>query len=1262
MSPIRRIFVEKKKGYDVEASRLLGDLRQHLGISGLRGLRILYRYDVAGISLADYRRARSTVFSEPPLDRSYDEAYPLGGGEIVFAVEYLPGQFDQRSDSAAQCIQLITRGQRPTIAAARVIVLEGAVSTAELERIKTYCINPVDSREASLAKPGTLEMEAVAPPDVPILDGFCRSGRDDLEKLRGELGLAMDLEDLLFSQEYFRDGENRDPTLTEIRMLDTYWSDHCRHTTFLTGLEKVEFEAGSMNEPAREAYKDFLRCRDSVYGGEKRDMTLMDIARMGMIALQREGKLDDLDVSDEINACSIEVPVRVDGKEARWLVMFKNETHNHPTEIEPFGGAATCLGGAIRDPLSGRSWVYQAMRVTGSGDPRAAIGAALPGKLPQRKITTEAAQGYSAYGNQIGLATGLVTEIYDEGYVAKRMEIGAVIGAAPKEHVVRLVPRPGDLVLLVGGATGRDGIGGATGSSKAHTEESIQTCGAEVQKGNPVVERKIQRLFRRPEASRMIKRCNDFGAGGVSVAIGELADGVDIDLDAVPKKYEGLDGTELALSESQERMAVVIAPENLDRFRKMAGDENLDATPVARITLDRRLVMRWRGKTILDIGRDFLDSHGVERKTRALVSVPVESENFFRRLPEERMGKSADLKEAWLSLLSDLNVCSQRGLVERFDASIGAGSIFSPFGGKFLATPAESMIAKIPLVDGETSDGTIMASGFSPRLTRWSPFHGAVYAVIEAVAKVVASGGSHHRIRLTLQEYFEKLGRDERKWGKPLAALLGAFYAEMKLGVPSIGGKDSMSGSFKNLSVPPTLVAFAVAMVDVRRAVSPEFKKSGSSVIYLPLMRDHHELPDFTALDRMYSLVYRRIGEGRILAAHSVRGGGVAEAITRMCLGNRLGFGFERKLDAADLFSPAYGSLLVEIDATEDPAGLFSGIDSIRLGTTRCEPSIRVNGGEIPLGEALDAWQQPLEDVFPTRAPTAPAGGSEPFSRPLFTQRSVLKPSRRVARPRALIAVFPGSNCEYDTARAFAGAGAVTETFVFKNLDAPAIEESIAALAAKIVRSQILVLPGGFSAGDEPEGSGKFIAAVFRNLRIRHAVEKFLGEKDGLILGICNGFQALIKLGLVPDGRVRDQDERSPTLTFNTIGRHVARMARTKVVSVLSPWFSHCRPGDIHLLPLSHGEGRFTAPAARIEELFCRGQVAAQYVDFEGNPAVGIEHNPDGSDFAVEAVTSPDGRILGKMGHSERTGSDLYVNVPGNQDQKIFKSGVAYFQ
>ena len=1263
MSAIRRIFVEKKKGYDVEASRLLCDLRQHLGISGLQGLRVLYRYDVSGISLADYRRARSTIFSEPPLDRAFDEAFPQGGGEIVFAIEYLPGQFDQRSDSAAQCVQLVTRnGRRPSVAAARVIVLEGAVLPAELERIKTYCINPVDSREAALAKPGTLEMTAVVPPDVPILEGFCRSDRDDLEKLRGELGLAMDLEDLLFSQGYFRDSESRDPTLTEIRMLDTYWSDHCRHTTFLTRLEEVEFEAGSMNDPAREAYGDYLRSRDSLYGSEKRDITLMDIARMGMSALRRRGKLEDLDVSDEINACSIEVPVRVDGKEEKWLVMFKNETHNHPTEIEPFGGAATCLGGAIRDPLSGRSWVYQAMRVTGSGDPRAPIGAALPGKLPQRKITTEAAQGYSAYGNQIGLATGLVAEIYDEGYVAKRMEIGAVIGAAPRGHVVRLVPQPGDLVLLVGGATGRDGIGGATGSSKAHTEESIRMCGAEVQKGNPVVERKIQRLFRRRDASRMIKRCNDFGAGGVSVAIGELADGVEIDLDAVPKKYEGLDGTELALSESQERMAVVVAPENLDRFRKMAGDENLDATPVARVTLERRLRMRWRGKIILNIGRDFLDSHGVERKNRALVSAPVESENFFRRLPEERMGKSTGLKEAWLRLLSDLNVCSQRGLVERFDASIGAGSIFSPFGGGFLSTPSESMIAKIPLVDGETSDGTVMSFGFSPRLARWSPFHGAVYAVIEAVARVVASGGSHRRIRLTLQEYFEKLGRDERKWGKPLAALLGAFYAEMKLGIPSIGGKDSMSGSFKDLAVPPTLVAFAVAMVDVRRVVSPEFKNSGSSVIYLPLMRDRHELPDFAALDRMYALVHRRIGEGRILAAHSVRGGGVAEAISRMCFGNRLGVDLEQKFAGADFFSPAYGSLLVEIGSAEDPAKLFSGSDCIRLGMTRCEPSIRVNGDEISLAEALDAWQKPLEDVFPTRAPAAPVEGSEPFSRPLYTLRSVLKLGKRVARPRALIAVFPGSNCEYDTERAFAGAGAVVETFVFKNLDAPAIEDSISMLAAKIVRSQILVIPGGFSAGDEPEGSGKFIAAVFRNLRIRNAIEKFLGEKDGLILGICNGFQALIKLGLVPDGHIRDQDERSPTLTFNTIGRHVARMARTRIVSVLSPWFSRCRPGDVHLLPLSHGEGRFTAPSERIEELFRRGQVAAQYVDSGGNPGVDGEHNPDGSDFAIEAVTSPDGRVLGKMGHSERTGPGLYVNVPGDQDQKIFEAGVAYFR
>ncbi|MBN1575372.1 MAG: phosphoribosylformylglycinamidine synthase [Chitinispirillaceae bacterium] len=1257
MGSVRRIFVEKRAGYDIAAQGLLADLRDNLGMTALSGVRIVIRYDVEGISDEAYKAARQTIFSEPPVDIVYDEVLFLRNGERVFVIEYLPGQYDQRADSTAQCIQLLTHGDRPAIATAQVYLCSGELTEAMFTTIKHYCVNPVDSREASLEKPATLAMEAQAPPDVAVISGFVEMSSRELDLLRASLGLAMHLDDVKFCRTYFRDTEKRDPTLTEIRVLDTYWSDHCRHTTFLTKIKKIEIEQGHFSAPVEKALHAYHLSRGYVYETHPRTLCLMDIATIGMKELKKRGVLYDLDASEEINACSIVVPVEIDGRQEEWLVMFKNETHNHPTEIEPFGGAATCLGGAIRDPLSGRSYVYQAMRVTGAADPRRPVGETLPGKLPQRKLTVLAAQGYSSYGNQIGLATGQVVELYDEGFMAKRMEIGAVVGAVPRAHVNRSRPAPGDLVLLLGGRTGRDGCGGATGSSKEHTEVSLATCSAEVQKGNPLIERKIQRLFRNPEVGRMIKRCNDFGAGGVSVAIGELAAGLDIDLDAVPKKYEGLDGTELAISESQERMAVVIAPEDLERFAAAVAGENLESSVVARVGEERRLRMRWRGATIVDISRDFIDTNGITRSAAVKVAEPDARENYFKTsIPADK--GIHEPRTAWLATLADLNVCSQQGLVERFDSTIGAASVLLPFGGVYQKTPAQCMVARLPVTEGETATGTAMSFGYNPHIARWSPFHGALYAVVEAAAKIVAAGGNHHRIRLTLQEYFEKPGDDPGKWGKPFAALLGAYWAQTRLKIPAIGGKDSMSGTFKELQVPPTLVAFALAPIDVNSVISPEFKQSGSTVVLVKALRDTHEVPDFIELDRIYTAVCRAVAAGQVHAAAAIGPGGCAETVSKMSFGNRIGLRFSAAVDPMALFTPDPGSLILEVSERAAVNELFGGHSVHTLGTTTEEPLIVAGNETFTIEELQRAWESPLGSVFPIAAHTVEAAREMPC----HNGRSMKRPTQKTAQPRALITVFPGTNCEYDTMRAFTRAGAVCDEFIMKNLSAADIDASIELMVEKVRASQIVMIPGGFSAGDEPEGSGKFIAAFFRNPHIRDAITDLLDKRDGLMLGICNGFQALIKLGLVPYGTIRDMDENSPTLTFNTIGRHISRMVSTRIVSVKSPWLAHTAPGDIHVIPISHGEGRFIAPQATIEALFAGGQVATQYVDCTGACSATAEANPNGSLYAIEGVTSPDGRVFGKMGHSERKGKNVAKNIYGNKDQMIFEAGVEYFR
>lgn len=1252
-SIVRRIYVEKKEGFAVEAEHLYKDLKQNLGLSELKTVRIVNRYDVEGISEEVYRASRETIFSEPNVDNVYDEVLVLDKGSRSFAVEYLPGQYDQRADSAAQCIEILTQNERPEIRTAKVIVLTGEISDSEFDNVKKYCINPVDSREALLDKPVSLELEVEMPGDIEYINGFVNMSDDETNEMAEELGYAMSTSDLKFCRDYFKNVEKRDPSITEIKVIDTYWSDHCRHTTFLTEIKEIDIEEGKFTTPIKSALNEYLASRKFVYGEKDRAICLMDIAVLGMKELKLRGRLTDLDESEEINACSIVVDVAIDGNIEKYLVMFKNETHNHPTEIEPFGGAATCLGGAIRDPLSGRAYVYQAMRVTGSGDPRKRVEDTIPGKLPQRKITTEAAHGYSSYGNQIGLATGNVVEIYDEGYTAKRMEIGAVIAAAPYENVVRKVPLEGDVVVLLGGRTGRDGCGGATGSSKAHTEESILNCGAEVQKGNPPTERKIQRLFRNPVVSTMIKRCNDFGAGGVSVAIGELAPGLEINLDLVPKKYEGLDGTELAISESQERMAVVISQENVERFIELSRQENLEANVVAKVTSDNRLKMFWREKVIVDISREFLDTNGAKQFTNIKVTAPEENNNYFKANASKE-----DLKKRWLSVLSDLNVCSQKGLVERFDSSIGAGTVLMPFGGKYQLTPEEGMVAKIPLEKGETNTGTVMTFGYSPKIARWSPFHGAVYSVVEAVAKVVALGGDYKKVRLTLQEYFEKPGIDPVRWGKPFSALLGALKAQKEFGIPAIGGKDSMSGSFKDMDVPPTLVTFAVDTMDVNKTISSEFKNVNNNVYLIKASRDNDEMPDFEVLRRNFDKVNELINKGMVLSACSVRNYGVCEAISKMSFGNKLGFKFDEKYDLSDIFAPGYGSLIIELDNEIKVDELLNGYDYSLLGKLQESSVITINNIDITIEEMLKAWEGTLESIFAR----ATEQKSDTFKFEGFNRNITIIPRDTFAKPRVFIPAFPGTNCEGDSARAFEKAGAIADVKVFRNITPKDIEASIESMVHAINNSQIIMLPGGFSAGDEPEGSGKFIATVFRNPRISSAVMELLNNRDGLILGICNGFQALIKLGLLPFGEIRAMDENCPTLTYNEIGRHMSSMVQTRIVSKLSPWLSNVEIGDMHTIPISHGEGRFVGSDEVVRKLFNNGQVATQYVDHEGNPTMNMPFNPNGSSFAIEGITSPDGRIFGKMAHSERIGRNVSKNIPGNKDQGLFDSGVNYFK
>ncbi len=1257
MSKIRRIFVEKKEDFSVEAKGLLADLRNNLLMTKLENLRILNRYDIMGLSDDEFTQAEKLVLSEPPVDSVCYEL-KLADNEHCFAVELLPGQYDQREDFAEQCIQLITQKEKPLIAAAKVYVLEGKLTDAEIVKIKEYCINPVEAREAELTMPEDLNTTCEEPAPVAILENFIELSADEVAALQKEMGLAMNVEDLLWCQKYFK-GENRNPTITEIKVLDTYWSDHCRHTTFMTQIKDVEFAEGDFIVPVKEAYENYIAARTDVYGADtKRPITLMDMAVISMKKLRKLGKLADLDESEEINACSIVVPIEVDGQKEDWLVMFKNETHNHPTEIEPFGGAATCLGGAIRDPLSGRSYVYQAMRVTGSGDPRTPIEDTIKGKLPQRKITIGAAAGYSSYGNQIGLATGHVQEYYNEKFIAKRMEIGAVIGAAPKDAVRRERPSAGDLVVLLGGKTGRDGCGGATGSSKEHTEDSLLSCGAEVQKGNPPTERKIQRLFRNKDVTGMIKRCNDFGAGGVSVAIGELTDGLVIDLDKVPKKYDGLDGTELAISESQERMAVVIEAKNLDKFIACADLENLEATVVAEVSEDPRLVMYWRGDKIVDLSREFLDTNGVAQ-TAAIAVGDVQGESVLDKVVPV-VENSSSLKESWLNNLSRLNVCSEQGMAERFDSTIGRGSVIMPFGGKHQLTPAEGMVGRLPILHGTTTSASVMACGYNPEVACWSPFHGAMYALTESIVRTVAMGANPDKIRLTLQEYFPKLSSKEA-WGKPFAALLGAFAVQNALDIPAIGGKDSMSGTFMDMEVPPTLVSFAVDVIDGDKAVSAEFKKPKNKVIFLSCPRNEVDVLDFEVLRKNLRKVHELINNDKIFSATAIKEGGIAAGISTMCLGNELGFEFIKPFNNIEgLFILQPGGMLLEISPEENPEELFEGLDYLVLGTINESGNISINDTVLTYDEIKAAYTNTLESIFPTKVPVE-ANPSD-IVKPYYFDELPLTAPYSIAKPRIFIPVFPGINCEYDSKRAFEMAGGIADTFVVRNLTPQAIEESVEEMVLLIKNSQIIMIPGGFSAGDEPDGSGKFIATMFRNPKIKEAVNELLNNRDGLMLGICNGFQALIKLGLVPYGEIRDMEEDSPTLTFNNIGRHISQMATTKIISNKSPWFSSVTPGDLHSVAFSHGEGRFYANEDTIKELFDNGQVATQYVDLQGNPTMEMPFNPNGSLYAIEGITSPDGRVLGKMGHSERFIPGLFKNIYGEKDQKIFVSGVNYFK
>ena len=1251
MSKVYRVFAEKKKGNDIEAVHMLNDLKNNVGITGLEEVRIINRYDAEGLSEESFKAAVKGVFSEANLDDVYYEEMTFSPEWRVFATEYLPGQYDQRADSAAQCIQLLTVGERPTVTSAKVIAVKGDITDAEFDKIKAYVINPVESRLASMDKPETLDIKSDVPADIVRINGFINMTDEEIAKYHTSMGFAMSIADLCWVRDYFKNDENRDPSLTELKVIDTYWSDHCRHTTFATQLDEIKIDEGKYSKAIEEALEQYFELRKEVYGDRKdKIVCLMDMACLGTKVLKKRGIVTNLDESEEINACSINVDVEIDGKKEPWLVQFKNETHNHPTEIEPFGGAATCLGGAIRDPLSGRAYVYQAMRVTGAGDPTTPFEKTLDAKLPQAKITTGAAQGYSSYGNQIGLATGQVTELYDEGYVAKRMEIGAVIGASPKENVIREVPQNEDVIILLGGRTGRDGCGGATGSSKAHDSSSIETCGAEVQKGNPPTERKIQRLFRNSEVSKMIKRCNDFGAGGVCVAIGELADGLQIDLDAVPKKYEGLDGTELAISESQERMAVVVDKADAEKFIALSNEENLEATIVAKVTDNNRLEMTWRGDKIVDLSRDFLNTNGVVQHANVEIT-GIDNVSYRDEVPSELQNMSN--AEALKANLSRLEVASQKGLVERFDASIGASTVLMPYAGKYQLTPEEAMVAKIPLLKGETDTATVMSYGFVPKISRWSPFHSAAFAVTESLAKLAAVGCNPKDARLTFQEYFEKLGNEPKRWGKPTAALLGALSAQIGYNTPSIGGKDSMSGSFNDLDVPPTLVSFAVGISKASETASAQFKQNGSTVKLVKLPVDETTgLPKYKeALDLMIA-VADGIKNGTVLSASVVREGGSASAVCRMAFGNKTGFTFAQNLDSKDLFAPLQGSFVLEL-ADEN------AFDGVVLGTTNDNSVFIIDGTVYTCDDLIEAWAGKLEKVFPTDSGKQAKMYEDV---PLYKERSIFVAKNKVAKPRVFIPAFPGTNCEVDSARAFEKAGADVSVLVVNNLSSSAINETIDKMAKEIEQSQIIMLPGGFSGGDEPEGSGKFIATTFRNPKISEAVQRLLNCRDGLMLGICNGFQALIKLGLVPYGEIKTINEDDPTLTFNTIGRHISSMAYTRVTSVKSPWLSSVNAGDMFAVPISHGEGRFVANEDVMKKLIENGQVATQYVNLDGEVVADMPFNPNGSVCAVEGITSPDGRVLGKMGHCERKGDNLYKNVPFEKDMLLFESGVKYFK
>ncbi|WP_077611474.1 phosphoribosylformylglycinamidine synthase [Clostridium sp. Marseille-P2415] len=1247
---VRRVYVEKKPAYAVKANELKEEIKSYLGIGTVTNVRVLIRYDIENLSDEIYGLALTAIFSEPPVDEVYEEAFPRNEGDAVFAVEYLPGQFDQRADSAEQCVKLLKEDEEPVIKSATTYVISGTLTDTEISDIKSFCINPVDSRETDEAKPETLITVFETPADVIIFHGFREFAEDTLRELYDSLNLAMTFMDFLHIRNYYRTEEQRDPSMTEIRVLDTYWSDHCRHTTFQTELKDVTFTDGDYRKPMEDTYNQYLADREAVLKGKSgKFVCLMDLALMAMKKLRMEGKLEDLEVSDEINACSIVVPVLNDGAEEEWLVNFKNETHNHPTEIEPFGGAATCLGGAIRDPLSGRTYVYQAMRITGAADPTKPLNETLKGKLPQRKIVTGAASGYSSYGNQIGLATGYVKEIYHPNFVAKRMEIGAVMGAAPRKNVIRETSDPGDIIILLGGRTGRDGCGGATGSSKVHTEASIETCGAEVQKGNAPTERKIQRLFRREEVSRIIKKCNDFGAGGVSVAIGELADGLRIDLDKVPKKYAGLDGTEIAISESQERMAVVIDPGDEERFLAYAAEENLEAVPVAVVTEEPRLVMNWRGKTVVDISRAFLDTNGAHQEASVVMEVPGREGNVFVK-PE-----ISNVRESWLNLLSDLNVCSQKGLVEMFDGSIGAGSVFMPYGGKYQLTETQSMVAKLPMMKGKTDTVTMMSYGFDPYLSSWSPYHGAVYAIVSSVAKIVAAGGDYKKIRFTFQEYFRRMTEDPARWSQPFAALLGAYNAQIGFGLPSIGGKDSMSGTFQDIDVPPTLVSFAVDIANRKHIITPEFKKAGSRIVLFRIGKDAYDLPVYSQIMGGYGKMFEDISAGRIISAYAVEGHGLCESVSKMAFGNKMGIRIGQNVDPKDFFAPGWGDIVCEV-----PEGKIGelAIPYEVVGEVTDTGVFEYGDAAISMAETLHAWTETLEHVFPTESGTE----KTPVAEVLYDTKDIYVCKNKVAKPNVFIPVFPGTNCEYDSTKAFERAGANVVTRVFKNLSAGDIRESARVYRDEISKAQIVMFPGGFSAGDEPDGSAKFFAAVFRNPMIREEIEKLLKDRDGLMLGICNGFQAMIKLGLVPEGMIVEQRKDSPTLAMNTIGRHVSRMVYTKVVTNKSPWLLNAELGGVYCNPASHGEGRFVASEEWLKKLFKNGQVATQYVDEEGCPTMDEFWNPNGSYMAIEGITSPDGRILGKMAHSERRGEAVAMNIYGEQDMKIFESGVNYFK